>query len=71
MNGQSLRNSGPIGAAPTSGSGAMSQSSPVTSNTKAREAPANKTSGPFNASKPIMGFKSVGELGARGHGGAG
>jgi hypothetical protein len=71
MNGQSLRTSGPIGSAPTSGSGAMSQSSPVTANTKAREAPAHKTSGPFNPTKPTTAFKSVGELGARGHGGAG
>ena len=68
-NGQSLRNGGPIGSAPTSGSGEMSQSNPSTANTTAREAPCNQ-SGTNTKTKDCATFKSPGELGARGMGGA-
>lgn len=69
QNGTSLRSSGPIGNAPSSGSGTMSQSSKVTANTTAREAPAHQ-SGTNTKTKDITSFKSPGALGAKGHGNA-
>lgn len=69
MDGKSLRKGGPIGNAPSSGSGAMSQSSPVTANTTARQCPAHQ-SGTNSKTKDTANFASPGELGAKGHGGA-
>lgn len=66
--GESLRKGGPNGAAPHSGGSSMPQSSPVTANTMAREAPCN-VSGTNTFDKGIVGYKGVGELGAKGHGG--
>jgi len=69
MDGKSLRQGGPIGKAPSSGSGAMSQSMAVTANTTARPCPAHQ-SGTNSKMKESGNFPSPGELGARGHGGA-
>ena len=67
--GPSLRNGGPIGNAPSTGSGEMSQTRAVTANTVAREAPCNQ-SGTNDKRKSEVAFKSPGPLGARGQGGA-
>ncbi len=70
MSGESYRKGGPIGAAPHSGTGTMSQTKAVTANTTAREAPIHQAQSPVYT-KDIKGTPNFGELGARGHGGAG
>lgn len=70
MSGENFRKSGPIGKAPHSGSGAMSQSSPVTANTTARQNPANQSSTQDFCKEQKTFSAGPGELGARGNGGA-
>lgn len=70
MSGQELRKSGPIGHAPHTAPTGMSQTSPVTANTVAREHAAHNTNSP-SYDKEIKSTPGFGELGTRGHGGAG
>jgi len=67
--GASLRRSGPVGAAPTSGSGEMSQSKAVTANTVAHECAAGKAQTNVKT-KDTSSYSCPGELGAKGMGGA-